>query len=140
MLRPCLGKIMIKKRAIVKAKDDSSVTLALKRSSMCDCCAASCKIDCHTFNIKTDSEINIGDEVDIAVDSASFLLGAFMTFMVPSFIFIFVLYLLRDSAWLALGLAFGAIVVYFLIYRKFFLNKVSAKIKHTIVAVHRNEN
>lgn len=130
---------MIKKRAIVKAKDENSVTLALKRSSMCDCCAASCKIDCHTFHIKTDTNINIGDEVDIAVDSASFLLGSFMTFMVPSFILICVLYCFRNNAWWALFAAMVSISVYFVLYRKFFLNKVTAKIKHKIIAVYHKE-
>lgn len=131
---------MIKKRAIVKAKDEETVTLALKRSSMCDCCAASCKIDCHTFNIKTESDIHIGDEVDIAVDSASFILGAFMTFMIPSLIFIFVLYCYRNNAWMALGVASVSLLLYFILYRKFFLNKVTAKIKHQIIAVYRKED
>lgn len=130
---------MIKKRAIVKAKEEGNITLALKRSSMCDCCAASCKIDCHTFQIRTNSNINIGDEVDIAVDSSSFLLGAFMTFMVPSFILITVLYFLRHTAWIALFASIAAITVYFLIYRKFFLNKITANIKHQLIAVHKKE-
>lgn len=124
---------MIKKQAKVISKNSNNVTLGFKRGAMCDCCGAGCKVDCHTFDLETELELNPGDEVEIATSSGWFIFSSLLTFFVPSLLFIMILYLNQEKVVKGLFCGLLVMVIYFILYKFVFLKRYSDQIKTKII-------
>ena len=126
---------MIKKQAYVVKIEDDKALIGFRRHSMCDCCGAGCKVDSHTFEIETKEDLVEGDAVELRTSSGWFVLSAFLVFIVPSILFIIVLYL--NQAYILKGLALSVLclAVYFTVYKRFFLKRYEDNIKTKVFKI-----
>lgn len=123
---------MIKRRAYIIEVNGPKVKVGFKRHSMCGNCGG-CRIDDHTFELESDCDVVPGQEVTLATDSRWFILSALFCFVVPSLLFIVVMYSGRNRIMPGTVIALAVLAGYFMVYKKFFLEYFEDKIKTRII-------
>ena len=124
---------MIKKQAYVISKEGNKVSVGFKRDGMCDCCGGGCNVDCHSFEVESDLDLNAGDRVELINSSGWFVLSSFLTFVVPSILFIVILFVFSYNAFVGMFWGMFSLVVYFLLYKFVFVKRYSKQLKTVVV-------
>ena len=112
-------------QAKVLNKKESSVTLEIIRKKACGCCDGFfCQGNLHQVIVNTDFALEIGNLVEIGVDSKQSIILSFIIFLLPSFIFLSIVYFFRENKFLGILEGFIGLVVYFFLLKFFFLKKM----------------
>jgi positive regulator of sigma E activity len=123
---------MLRKTAVVIEKKDSKITLDIVRDKMCGCCSnLFCGAGKKNHLVLADQPgVELGDKVELLIKGSKVLLLSFICFLVPSLLFVGVIYILKDKAGNLTGfwIASFLLLMYFLMIKLFIFNRIKDKI------------
>ncbi len=117
------GRKMHKETAEVIKVDEAKALLKVEKKAMCDCCriAAACDKNQGVFEIPNNNlGLEKGEKIEIGIETKKAVAATFIIFIIPLFLFLFSLILLREKGELfSFSLALLAMVIYYIVVKAF---------------------
>lgn len=120
---------------VVKVYSNGYVDLLVHQLSACSSCHVSCSMAGENrgkiFHIKTDLSLNVGEKVRVVIDNNTVRRSAFLAYMLPVLLVVFISLVLQDLNFRDISIAFSSLatlVVYFVVL-KLYLRRSDGNIK-----------
>lgn len=120
---------------VVKVYDNGYMDLLVHQLSACSSCHESCRMAGEKsekiFHIKTDLTLNVGEKVRVVIDNNTVKRSAFLAYMLPVLLVVFIALVLQDLNFRDMSIAFSSLatlVIYF-VFLKLYLRRSDSNIK-----------
>ena len=109
----------LKRKARVSKVDKNNLEVEFLDTFHCKGCKLNCKVN-EKITLTKNTEFKEGEIVELRFSEKKFLILIFITFLIPSLLFILTIFVFRDLKIISFLLAVLILLIYFLILAKFF--------------------